>query len=98
MKKEGQYKARKGLIKITLDENDEVIKKIVISGDFFLYPEDKLWVLEQLLMGIKLSREDLLAKIREFYDLQKIFSPGVTPEDFTEAIMIATCPAEPLEK
>jgi lipoate---protein ligase len=89
VKREGQYKARKGVIKISLDEEHEVIKKIIISGDFFLYPEDKLWILEQILTGTRLNREDILNKIREFYDLQKILSPGVTPEDFAEAIVKA---------
>ena len=89
MKREGQYKARKGLIKVSLTENDAVIKDIVISGDFFLYPEDKLWILEKRLIGAKLNKEDLLTRIKAFYDELGIFSPGLTPEDFVEAIMRA---------
>jgi lipoate-protein ligase A len=90
MKTEGQYKARKGLIRISLDEESGIIQKAVISGDFFLYPEDSLWVLEERLVGTKLMRKDLLTRINDFYNERKIFSPGVAPEDFVEALLNAT--------
>ena len=89
MKTEGQYKARKGLIKVSVDEEGGIIKKVVISGDFFLYPEDSLWLLERKLVGTKLIRGYLLAKVRDFYKDEGIFSPGVTPEDFVEALLKA---------
>ena len=89
MRKESQYKARKGLIKVSLDEDKQVIKEIVISGDFFLYPEDKLWVLEKKLIGTRLSKEDLLTTVRGFYHQFGVLSPGLEPEDFVEAIMRA---------
>ncbi len=90
MRLEGQYKARKGLIKTSLEVKNCVIERAVISGDFFLYPEDSLWSLEERLVGTRLSREDLLAKVDEFYKEKGIFSPGVAPEDFVEALLNAT--------
>jgi len=89
MRTEGQHKARKGLIKVSVDEEGGIIQKAVISGDFFLYPEDSLWFLEKKLVGTRLVREDLLVKVNDFYKKRGIFSPGVTPEDFVEALLKA---------
>ena len=89
MRTEGQHKARKGLIKVSVDEEGGIIQKAVISGDFFLYPEDSLWFLEKELVGMKLIRKELLAKVNDFYKEMRIFSPGVAPEDFVEALLKA---------
>ena len=90
MRTEGQHKARKGLIKVSVDEEGGIIQRAVISGDFFLYPEDSLWLLEKELVGMKLIRKELLAKVNDFYKEMGVFSPGVTPEDFVEALLKAT--------
>ena len=86
---EGSFKAAKGLIKIKARIESGDIKEIQISGDFFMYPEDKLWELEQLLIGIKASREKILSKVKGFYKRTALITPGVNPEDFTEAIIRA---------
>ena len=86
---EGSYKAPKGLIRVRAEMNGPQISEIIISGDFFMYPEDFLWKLEETLLGTSASRGSILAKIGEFYSLTGVLTPGVTPQDFTEAIMIA---------
>ncbi len=84
---EVSYKAAKGLIRIKVQIKDNKIDAIMISGDFFMYPEDKLWKLESLLVGTAANRKDIASRIKRFYDASHILTPGVTPEDFTEAIM-----------
>lgn len=84
-----RYKAEKGLIKIKLDLEDGKISKITITGDFFFYPEDKLWDLEKTLIGCKVEEEKLTERITEFYRKMNVSSPGVKPEDFTKAITLA---------
>lgn len=86
---EGRHKASKGLIRVSVDVEDDVIKRIVISGDFFMHPEDKLWDLERSLIGVKVDRSSVLTNIRRFYQENGVLTPGVEPEDFTEAIMKA---------
>ena len=44
---EASYKAAKGLIRIKATVDGEKIKDIQIAGDFFMYPEDRLWELER---------------------------------------------------
>ena len=84
-----KYKAEKGLIKIKLDLEDGKIDKITIEGDFFFYPEDKLWDLEKALIGCEVEEEKLTERIAEFYRRMNVSSPGVKPEDFTKAITLA---------
>lgn len=88
--KEASYKAAKGLIRVRLEMEDEVIKNLEISGDFFLYPEDMLWELERFLVGKKVARKSLTAEILGFYDHFGVKSPGVEPEDFANVIILAS--------
>jgi len=84
---EGSYKAAKGLIKVRVQVEADKIKDVTISGDFFMYPEDELWKLERSLLGTSVEREKILLKIRQFYEKTNLLTPGVNPEDFTEAVM-----------
>jgi hypothetical protein len=86
---EGSYKASKGLIRVKATTKGSEIREITIAGDFFMYPEDLLWELEKTLKGSPSSKEKVLAKIEAFYSSTGVLTPGVTPQDFTEAIMRA---------
>ena len=86
---EGSYKAAKGLIRIKTEIDSGKIREIQIAGDFFMYPEDKLWDLENVLIGTKTSREEIFSTVKTFYESTSILTPGVIPEDFTEAIIRA---------
>ena len=81
------YKAAKGLIKVNVHVQNGKIGKIQISGDFFMHPEDCLWDLEKTLLGTSATREDILWKVQAFYQGTNVLTPGVIPEDFTEAIV-----------
>jgi len=83
----GTYKAAKGLIKVNIQGYKEKIKEIQISGDFFTYPEDRLWDLERNLLRTLVEREKILSKVKDFYRKTNLLNPGVAPEDFTEAIV-----------
>jgi hypothetical protein len=83
------YKAEKGLIRVNLKVKLGKIEAITISGDFFMYPEDKLWELENSLINVDLSRAELLTHIESFFSLNKVKTPGVKTEDFVTAILKA---------
>jgi hypothetical protein len=52
------YKTQK-LIRVMLeyDETENTINRIIITGDFFLYPEEALETLETVLIGTRLSNK-----------------------------------------
>lgn len=52
-----------------------------------MYPEDRLWDLENTLLGSSITRDDILSKVKAFYRGSNVLTPGVIPEDFTEAVV-----------
>jgi hypothetical protein len=84
---EGSFKAAKGLIKTNVQVYQQTIQSIQISGDFFMYPEDSLWELEHELKGITARKDPILEIVQQFFHQKQVSTPGVTAEDFTEAIL-----------
>jgi lipoate-protein ligase A len=87
---EADHKAPGGLIRITARLREERIEELSISGSFTLLPTTALCELEQATCGLPAERDLLLEAIRSVYTSSGIQSPGVTPEDFTQAILAAT--------
>ena len=83
------YKARGGLIRTAQEIKNDIIENIGISGDFQFYPKSELAGLESNLKNTKRKDRDIISKVEDFYDDNKIESPGVEPEDVTDAIMEA---------
>jgi len=91
---EAAFKAQGGLIRIIARLREGRIDDVSISGDFTLLPSFALGALEQSIRGLSATPETLKAKIEEAYYRLSIQSPGVTPADFTTAIMNAVTPPQ----
>ncbi len=78
------YKAPGGLIRAVVQVEENVIAHVELSGDFFLYPAERLADLETALVGVRL--EDVEQTIAQLYEEHNIESPGVTPADFAQVI------------
>jgi lipoate-protein ligase A len=85
------HKAPGGLIRATVQIQQDHIVTLSITGDFFFYPADKLSDLEQELMGTSLDQT--YATIEEFYQAHDIESPGVTPHDLATVLGATKLPA-----
>jgi hypothetical protein len=85
-----EFKAPKGVIKVELELADDIISRVSISGDFFIYPEEAIEKLEQALVGVKTEKENLMAAVQKFYDATGAQTPMVGPEHWVEAILRAT--------
>lgn len=83
------YKARGGLIRTIQETKNNNIENIGISGDFQFYPKSELSGLENKLKNTKRKERAIISKVEEFYDDNNIESPGVEPEDVTDAILEA---------
>jgi lipoate-protein ligase A len=88
------FKAQGGLIRVIARLREGRIDDVTISGDFTLLPSFALGALEQSIRGTRATPETLKAKIEEAYYRLNIQSPGVTPTDFTTAIMNAVTPPQ----
>jgi len=83
------YKAKGGLIRTTQEIKKDVIENIGISGDFQFFPKSKLYGIEENLRKVKRKEKILISKIEDYFEKYKIESPGVEPEDITNAIIKA---------
>jgi len=83
------YKARGGLIRTAQEIKENTIETIDISGDFQFYPKSELSGLEKELRKTKRKERKIIDKIEDFYNKNKVESPGVEPEDVTDAILEA---------
>jgi lipoate-protein ligase A len=91
---EAAFKAQGGLIRVIARLREGRIDDVTISGDFTLLPVFAVGALEQSLRGVAATPENLKSKIEEAYYRLNIQSPGVTPADFTTAIMNAVAPPQ----
>ena len=81
--KRSVHKTRGGLIRVSLDADDR-INDIMITGDFFIYPEESIEALEKALVGTSTDEGKLLKVVKDFYE--NIEAPGIGPEDIVRAI------------
>ncbi|HZK44211.1 MAG TPA: biotin/lipoate A/B protein ligase family protein [Syntrophomonadaceae bacterium] len=90
------YKASGGLIRVSLrlDINREVIKTVFITGDFFAYPSRIILDLEAHLKNSSPLADDLRKNMFGFFEQHHATIPGVTPEDFVQAVLAAIAQAE----
>ncbi|MEM2922313.1 MAG: lipoate--protein ligase [Candidatus Bathyarchaeia archaeon] len=80
------YKARK-LIRVTAEIVDGRIVDVVISGDFFIVPEDTIRKLEKIMVGSTLDVTDVERRVKQFYEGSNAQFPGIEPQDLVEAFM-----------
>jgi len=81
-------KVREGkLVKVEV-EYDEVIRKIKITGDFFLHPEDILEKIEKGLLGLEkdASMETIASKIQKIMEAHDAQMIGMSPESLAFVI------------
>ncbi|HEX2107265.1 MAG TPA: lipoate protein ligase C-terminal domain-containing protein [Nitrososphaera sp.] len=67
------------------DETENTINRIIITGDFFLYPEEALETLETSLIGTRLERKTLKQVIENSLDNTEVY--GFDSTSLTEAIL-----------
>ncbi len=77
------------MIKVELELRDGAISRASLSGDFFLYPEEAIELLEKGLRGVRADRDSLLAAVKEFYKSSGARSPMLEPEHWVEAVLKA---------
>lgn len=85
---EAIYKSPGGLIRVTLEIENDIINDVLLSGDFWLFPTNKLYEMEQKLIGVKIDQAELSEILNSFFEENQIQSPGTTAQDFVKTIML----------
>jgi hypothetical protein len=73
---------------VTARLHDHHIDDVLLSGDFTILPRFATGALELALRGVALENDAVLARIAEVYRSVGIESPGVTPEDLAQSVML----------
>lgn len=84
---EGTYKSTGGLIQIMCEFKDSILTDILISGDFWIYPDTILPQLESHLKNTDLSTINLPLYIESFLKDQNCQTPGTTAADLAQPIL-----------
>ena len=84
---ESAHKAPGGLIRATARLREGRIDDLTLSGDFTMIPAFAVGALEQALRGMPIEEDALRRKVQEFYRALNVQSPGVTAEDWVQALM-----------
>lgn len=86
---EGMYKSTGGLITVTCEFDGSVLTGILISGDFWIYPDTILPQLEQHLTNTDIEKKDLVFEIQNFFSANLCETPGTSASDLAQAIQNA---------
>lgn len=84
------YKVPNGkLLKLFLETADNRIKTLKITGDFFLYPEEAITLLEEGLLGAPLEEAELGERLQRVIDQNKVELYGVDVASIVKTILMA---------
>jgi len=87
---ESVYKVPGGkLLRVQLSTSDGRIDGVVITGDFFLHPEEALDALQEHLKGHVIKEQPLAETIGLFLKDRDAFFIGASPADVAKAICMA---------
>jgi lipoate-protein ligase A len=85
------YKVPGGkLIRLKIEIMGNRISSIQILGDFFLHPEETIYEIERVLVGVEVQREQILASMSDAIRHQSAELVGASLEDFVQAILLAS--------
>lgn len=83
------YKIPEGkLLKLFLETENDKIVDIKITGDFFVYPEEKIVKIEGALKGQVLDKEALRKAIQGVVDKESMELFGINAEGIVTAIFL----------
>ena len=76
------------LIRVECDvhERSNVLMRLIITGDFFLHPEEAIEELETSLLMVRAEPEILSSRIQSFFTKGYVLV-GAKPDDFLHAIL-----------
>ncbi len=87
--KSASLRAEKGVIEVELAVEKKVISEVKITGDFFIYPEEAIDDIEQILIGTPSNEKAIQTNLSQLYQQKSITTPGITIDDWVKVLMLA---------
>jgi lipoate-protein ligase A len=85
---QAKQKVKEGkVVKVEVD-CDEVIRKIRITGDFFMHPEDILEDIEKSIAGLKRNADEgtIISNIQRTTSVKDVQMIGISPESIARLV------------
>ena len=73
-------------VECEVHERSNVVMRLIITGDFFLHPEEAIEELESCLLMVRAEPEILTSRIQGFFAKGYVLD-GAKPDDFLHAIL-----------
>lgn len=83
------HKTSNGLIRVLARIKGDLIKDILVDGDFILRPDNSMYALTDNLQSVNIIRDDIEKLVEDFFTKKNVEVVGVKPKDFTMAIIKA---------
>ena len=80
-----ELKAKKGLIRVSSQQEGGKIKSISITGDFMVFPEEVIWEMEKGLIGIEVNEKTIRETVNKYLSNAEL--KGSSIDDFVEVIV-----------
>ncbi len=77
------------LLRVIFKAESDMIRDIILSGDFFAEPIDAVETVEKALMGCKISKKELASRLSEAFERYRLRFYGISKEDIVEAVLKA---------
>ncbi len=81
-------------VALALDTEYNVIKSLVITGDFFVSPQRAIVDLESRLKFTPASEDSIRRIVRDFFSENRVDMPGIEPDDIADLIIEAVRKAQ----
>ncbi|MEM5871326.1 MAG: lipoate protein ligase C-terminal domain-containing protein [Candidatus Aenigmatarchaeota archaeon] len=86
MKKSIDYKVEGGkLLRIEVEIENDIVKQIKITGDFFIHPEEGILLIEKAIKGSSIN--EIAKKINEIVKNKNLLIIGFEGKDVQNAIL-----------
>jgi len=83
------HKASNGLIRVLARIKGDLIKDILVDGDFILRPDHAIYELTDNLKNVNIGKDNIEKLVENFFAKKNVEVVGVRPKDFTTAIIKA---------
>lgn len=77
------------LIRIRLELQADEVREAAISGDFFIHPEESVSILEEALLVLPGTQEELLKRLRGVVELGGLELVGISAESIASCALKA---------
>jgi len=76
------------LLTVLYDVQDNKIRFIQVTGDFFMYPEEGIYTIERRLQGICMDRTQIRTVLQEVFLNEHIYLYGLTIDSIIDALFL----------